>query len=162
MEKFVFNKEYEAICIAERTQSGFRHVCTLLRNGQEIDSTKRTYLNRTWESYDFQSTLSSLVESDQLSIGQHIAFRKLVQSQFQEENKKKIDKEFGAIAMVASLGNIFGKNKKESNDWKTRMIKAGLENKGLIMPEDWNELNEDTKETRLNSLIQHLKGGEAR
>jgi hypothetical protein len=34
------------------------------------------------------------------------------------------------------------------------MLKAGLSNKGLIMPEDWNELSEDEKEKRLNKVIE--------
>ena len=58
--------------------------------------------------------------------------------------------------MVAKLGNILTNNQKEANDWKTRMLKAGLENKGLIMPENWNELSEDEKEKRLNNVINEF------
>ena len=36
------------------------------------------------------------------------------------------------------------------------MIKAGLENKGLIMPDDWDDLSEENKEIRLNGVIKHL------
>lgn len=57
------------------------------------------------------------------------------------------------VAMIAQLGNIFGSNQKESNDWKARMLKAGLENKGLIMPDDWDQLSEDEKATRLDGAI---------
>jgi len=52
---------------------------------------------------------------------------------------------------------MFGKTQKESNDWKARMLKAGLENKGLIMPEDWDTLSENDKEARLNAVINCLK-----
>ncbi len=47
--------------------------------------------------------------------------------------------------MIPKLGEVMTDNKKGSNDWKTRMLKAGLQDKGLIMPEE--------KETRLNGVI---------
>jgi hypothetical protein len=55
--------------------------------------------------------------------------------------------------MVAKLGDVFGQTPKEKNDWKARMIKAGLGGQGLEMPEDWNTLSEETKEVRLNKVI---------
>ena len=73
-----------------------------------------------------------------------------------EETAPEIDNSLKTIAMVAKMGEIFGTNQKEKNDWKVRMIKAGLENKGLIMPEDWNTLSENEKEKRLNRAIEQL------
>jgi len=70
-----------------------------------------------------------------------------------EEDKDEKSSMLKTTAMVMAMGNIFGKNQKEKNDWKTRMLKAGLENKGLIMPEDWDELDEDEKEKRLSRVI---------
>lgn len=62
-----------------------------------------------------------------------------------------------AIGMVAKLGGIFhAGDQKATNDWKTRMLKAGLENKGLIMPDDWETLGEDEKERRLDGAIAQL------
>ena len=60
------------------------------------------------------------------------------------------------VAMVASLGSIFGSNPKEANDWKARMLKAGLEGRGLIMPEDWDTLDESEKTRRLDGAIAQL------
>lgn len=58
------------------------------------------------------------------------------------------------VAMVAKMGDLLGGNtQKEKNDWKLRMIKAGLEGQGLIMPDDWDSLTEDQKEERLNGII---------
>lgn len=71
----------------------------------------------------------------------------------QKEEEEKADSMFKSIGMIAKLGEIMTNNKKESNDWKVRMLKAGLENKGLIMPEDWNTLTEEEKEKRLNGVI---------
>lgn len=56
--------------------------------------------------------------------------------------------------IVAMLGEIFGTTQKEKNDWKARMLKAGLENRGLIMPDDWDTLSEDEKTRRLNKVIE--------
>ena len=75
----------------------------------------------------------------------------------QEEENKKADSMFKSIGMIAALGDIMTKDKKESNDWKLRMLKAGLENKGLIMPEDWETLSEEEKEARLNNVIAMTK-----
>ena len=60
--------------------------------------------------------------------------------------------------MIMAMGNIMGGNQTEKNSWKERMLKAGLQNKGLIMPDDWNELDEATKEIRLNNVMNQMKG----
>jgi hypothetical protein len=58
----------------------------------------------------------------------------------------------GLVGMVARMGAVFCDNQKDQNDWKARMLKAGL-GEGLIMPEDWGALSEDEKERRLNNAI---------
>lgn len=64
----------------------------------------------------------------------------------------------GSIAMVAKLGDVLcAGDKKAANDWKARMLRAGLEGRGLIMPDDWDSLSEDEKERRLNGVIEQLK-----
>lgn len=60
-------------------------------------------------------------------------------------------------AAVAKLGEFFGQTQKEKNDWKARMLKAGLGNSGFEMPADWDELDEETKEARLNAAIDAIK-----
>ena len=63
-----------------------------------------------------------------------------------------------AVAMVAQLGDILhAGNAKASNDWKVRMLKAGLESRGLSMPDDWDSLPEEVKEARLDGAIAQLK-----
>lgn len=62
-----------------------------------------------------------------------------------------------SVAMVAMMGDIFhAGDQKASNDWKARMLKAGLENKGLIMPDNWGELSEEEKQKRLDGAINSL------
>ena len=84
--------------------------------------------------------------------------RKRVQSYV--HSKKRVEnslKPLKTIASVMALGDVLTSNQKESNDWKKRMLKAGLESRGLIMPEDWDTLDEDTKTARLNGAIKFLK-----
>lgn len=60
-------------------------------------------------------------------------------------------------AMVAMMGDIIGgKTLKEKNTWKTRMLKAGLSNRGLDMPEDWESIKESEKKKRLNKALKEL------
>lgn len=69
------------------------------------------------------------------------------------------DDELGlsSIAMVAKMGDIFHPgDAKASNDWKERMLRAGLEGRGLIMPEDWGSLSEEEKTRRLDGAIKNL------
>jgi len=69
----------------------------------------------------------------------------------------KEDNSLRTIAGVAALGSIFCDNQKDANDWKARMIKAGLEGRGLIMPDNWNSLPEDEKTRRLDGAIAELR-----
>lgn len=73
------------------------------------------------------------------------------------EDVEKPDSGLRSIAMVAKLGDLMCPDRKGKNDWKLRMIKAGLEGRGLIMPEDWDTLSEEEKERRLNGAIDQLK-----
>jgi hypothetical protein len=74
-----------------------------------------------------------------------------------EREESEADSHFKTVAMVSQLGEIFGKTEKEKNDWKTRMLKAGLEGRGLQMPEDWETLSEAEKKKRLDAVIGVLK-----
>lgn len=151
---FRINDKMEIQAVSEKTRNGFRHIAKLIVNGQEVDKSTVHYLNRTWESYEYQSVIHDLInKSSYISKNEKEELKK----KFQEESHKKIEGEFKQIGTIANLGEVFGKTTKEKNDWKERMIKAGLGNKGLEMPEDWEKLDEKTKEKRLNLVIKHLK-----
>jgi len=150
MKVFKITKELEVVCTSEKTRSGFRHLATLLRDGNEIQKGKCTYLNRTWESYEFQSVLFNVME-------------KAVKNKLISEEEEKLCKEFidgdhtdwtdfKTTLMIADLGNLFADTQKEKNDWKARMLKAGLPE--LSIPDDWDSLEEDEKEKRLDGVIK--------
>lgn len=48
------------ICKFVNTRNGFKHVCEVYNDAKEqkLFETKKTYLNRTWEAYEFESVLN--------------------------------------------------------------------------------------------------------
>ena len=152
MKLFQINKNIAIVCNWHNTRNGFKHTATLLYDGQERDEVKICYLNRTWERFEFESVLEKLVEET----GSLTDKEKKLASKYIKNYGHEPDPTLKNVAMVASLGEIFGKTKEEKNDWKTRMLKAGLGNRGLIMPDDWDELSEDEKEKRLNGALEQL------
>lgn len=153
METFKINKELEVICAWKKTRNGFKHTATLMRSGREIEEVKICYVNRTWERYTYESVLQKLLgKTKSFLTPSEIA-------QFEEAIKNGGGRDMAhlkSIAIVAELGNIFGRNQTEKNDWKMRMLKAGLGNSGLIVPEDWDTLDEDTKQARVDGAIKML------
>jgi len=153
MKLFKIDKNATIVCKSESTRYGFRHLATLLINGLEQETAKSCYYNRTWESFEFETVIKGLLfKSKYLSKTKERNFLNRISNRTNQENKQR----FNRIANIAKLGEIFSNNQKETNDWKARMIKVGLSDKGLIMPEDWNQLDESTKETRLNAVIGEL------
>ena len=64
MRIFNLNENYNVVCNFESTRNGFRHVAVLHKNGFEIARAKCTYLNRTWESYEFESVLQKIINDN--------------------------------------------------------------------------------------------------
>jgi len=151
MKMFEITPKIKIVCDSAKTRNGFKHVATLLINGEEVEETKCCYLNRTWERYEFQSVLYKIIEK----------------SKFLSDEEKEICNEFAKgdhtdwsafkmVGMIAKMGDVLCTDQEEKNDWKARMVRAGMENKGLVMPDDWNELNEDEKERRLDLVVNTL------
>lgn len=151
MRTFRLSEHENIVCESQPTRSGFRHVAVLLRDGSEIHRTKVCYLNRTWESFEFETVLAKLLEKAGITKEKREAFF------FREQNEshERMNHTFKMTGMVASLGDLFGQTTKEKNDWKSRMLKTGLP--GLDIPEDWSNLDEKEKENRLNKIIEITK-----
>jgi len=148
MKTFKINKNIEVVCEWKKTRMAFKHEATLMKNGREIDSTKICYQNRTWERFEFDGVLEKLAEKT----GEK-AILKFVKNRTSDSGTELLK----TIGSIAKLGDVLcAGNQKAKNDWKTRMLKAGLGNKGLIMPDDWNKLSEKEKERRLNGAVGQL------
>ena len=142
-------------CETYETRYSWGHKAYLIINGSQEGYKKATYYNRTWESYTYQSVLFSLIESVNnklISKEDKAKYQSMIKNDSFSQDKDALK----SVAMVAMMGDIFGKTQKESNDWKARMLKAGLSNKGLIMPEDWESLSENDKQARLDGVIKTL------
>ena len=152
MKTFKLTEEIEAVCDSESTRYGFRHLVTILRNGEEIGNGKCCYYNRTWESYEFQSALYDAVrKTKSLTEEERKACEEFIKS---PDRSKEVLQGLKTVGMVASLGNLFCEGKEEKNKWKERMLKAGLEGKGFTLPDNWDSLTEEQKEDRLDSAIK--------
>lgn len=151
---FRINDKMQIYANAEKTRNGFKHTAVLLVDGVEVDKSTAHYLNRTWESYEYQSVVDNLINKSSYIVPEK---KEEVKKTFAEASHQKIESEFKTIGNVAQLGNLFAETKKEKNEWKLRMIKAGLGNKGFEVPADWDKLDEDEKEKRLDLVIEHLQ-----
>jgi hypothetical protein len=140
---------------SEKTRNGFRHIAEYYRNGGLVESRSVSYLNRTWESYEYETAISMLLDKMIKNKQINPQDKPKIMAITSGKAKADLDSRFGTISAIAQMGEIFGQTKKESNDWKARMIKAGL-GSGISMPEDWDTLSEYEKEKRLNKVIAEL------
>ena len=155
MESFRINENLEAVCEWKKTRVAFKHEATLLRDGREVLTVKICYLNRTWERYTYESVLYKLLEKSKefISGDEGVDFKTAILNGGEREMSA-----LRSVGIVAALGDIFGKNQKESNDWKARMLNAGLGGLGLEMPDDWDTLSETEKTRRLDRTIEQIVG----
>lgn len=156
MKIFKVNRKISIVCESLPTRNAFKHVATLMYQGNEVDSAKICYQSRTWERFEFESVLERIAENSRLSERETKIVKKFIKDYGKTPERDPMQK---TTAMVAMMGEIFGTNQKEKNDWKARMLKAGLEGQGLIMPEDWDTLSEDEKTVRLDGVIKILQEG---
>lgn len=157
MKTFKIGKDIQVVCNAENTRSGFRHLASLVINGNEVDKTKCCYLNRTWEAWEFQSVIESLIgKTNCLTKRQKTsALKKLNGNDGYSGTGCQGEKaQFKTVAGIARLWEIFAGDEKGKNDWKKRILSAGLENSGLQFPENWDQLDEETKRARLDGAIK--------
>jgi hypothetical protein len=151
-KSFKIDDKTEIVAEHSKTRNGFKHTAVLLVDGKEVDKSSASYLNRTWESYEYQSVVDNLIDKTS-----YISKDKkdILKKQFANKSSEQINQQFGHIGAIASLGEIYGKTPKEKNEWKLRMIKAGL-GKGFSVPDDWDSLSEEEKGRRLDVVIKHL------
>lgn len=150
MQSFSITKRISIICDTKNTRNGFKHTATLMIDGFYADQTKVCYLNRTWESYQYETVLRKLItKTKQLNANKKARALRFVKN-YQPGNP------FKSVAMVAKLGDVLCNTEQEKNIWKLRMLKAGLGNSGLIVPEDFGALPEEEKTKRLDGAISAI------
>jgi hypothetical protein len=161
---------------------GFNHFTEVYLNGCCIGKNRCHYINRTWESYTYQSVMTQAVEnliaevkSAILSMERKSTGTTRLKASRKEElfsqsvriaeynllllelHNRSENSGLGVLAGVMAMGDILCNNQQEANDWKLRMMKAGTPTGSLIMPDDWDTLTEEEKAKRLNGCINALK-----
>ena len=149
---FNLDKNISIDCHTYKTRYSWGHKAELLIDGRIVSYKKITYYNRTWEAYTYQTILENIVSScKQLTKDQVKKYLQIIQDQSFSQ-----DRDLGIVGTIAKMGEVLTDNKKDSNEWKKRMLKAGLEKQGLTFPTDWDNLTEEEKEKRLNGAISQL------
>jgi hypothetical protein len=155
MKTFKINKSYQIVCDYQKTRNGFKHIAKLKQTTfyNTISETKVCYLNRTWESFEYETVIEKLLNfnKDLFAKGTITKFLKRQRGEYKKQAKSM----FNSISMVAQMGGLLCSAQKEKNDWKKRMLLAGLP--GLDIPADWDLLSENEKENRLNNVINELQ-----
>lgn len=126
----------------KKTRNGFKHEATLYNQyGQIDDSTKINYLNRTWESYEFESVINKLVEQTGEGTPEVKAFLAKDLTNWAP---------FKQSASLMALAGIMGSDLKQQNDLKLKTLKATMPD--IDIPEDWATLDEPAKADRLKKI----------
>ena len=87
-KKIVNENEFSFVCNAKNTRSGFAHTCELYRGTSFVQKSQCNYLNRTWESYTYQSVMKQTVHCKM----EEVKFE-LVDNYKRENNVKRIKQE---------------------------------------------------------------------
>jgi len=147
---FKINDNYSINCYWDKTRYGFRHIAELKnRYYNTICSAKCCYYNRTWESFEYESVIYSLLnKADIMTKEQVNDYLKLLRA----NNLAEINRQFSFIGALAKLGSIMTEDKKQANDFQKKILTAGLP--GLSFPDDWDNLPEEEKSKRLAKVTE--------
>ena len=159
MTTFRLSRRITVECETYETRYSWGHKAYMTVKGKGEDYAKITYYNRTWESYQFESILEYIVDRSKLLTKRQKTYARKAIRHYQELEHERVNRRFASLGAVMAMGDIIAGDKKGANDWKTRMLKAGLGDKGLIMPEDWETLPENEKQARLDAIIQSFQPG---
>ena len=152
---FTIDDRTQIKCYWIRTRYGFKHEAKMVRDGIECGFAKCCYYNRTWESFEYETVISNLLHKSPLYTDEQ---KRIIMDAFRKGEHEAIGRQFAMIGAIAKMGEILCDDQKAKNDWKERMIRAGL-GEGLIMPDDWGTLSEDEREKRLDCILIHLSKG---
>lgn len=155
MKKINLTPSIFAMCESRSTRNGFCHNCTLFYNDREVSFARVSYLNRTWESYQFQTVIFRAIEKclKDRKLKAYPGRQPFDDAMTAATNYKETGGALHFAALVAKMGDIFGGNASESNEFKKRMLAT---TPGIQFPEDWDSLSEEEKSRRLDGAINNV------
>ena len=153
VDKKIFNisKTERIECYVGKTRNGFKHTAEFFKGNKMIEHRSVSYLNRTWERFEFDTVIEELLEKMKLSETVKARIKKAVED-INMGNRVSMDR---SMLALTALGDVFYKNKAKKNEFKVRMLKA----KGVSFPSDWDSLSESVKEKRLKKVEQEMRRG---
>jgi hypothetical protein len=77
----------------KKTRSGFAHITKLFNEGTLLAEVRCSYLNRTWESYQFQSSMKQAV---------HVAIENEILAEKTERGIKRLTKKLREQIIIES------------------------------------------------------------
>lgn len=149
MKTFKLSKDYTVVCDSKKTRTAFKHTANLVRNNEEIYSTKICYLNRTWERFEYQSILEKVINNC-FEKREKEKYLKVIDGQCGQKDNAQ----FKSVSMVCALGKVLCNTQEEENKWDKRMLGTI---KGIDFPEDFDNLTEKEKKRRLEGAKSILK-----
>ena len=147
-ETFEIGNGYTIECEMKSTRSGTRENAVLLHNGLGIGAGTDFWSNRPWYPFTYANAIRNALQSNKDFTPEQVD---IIFDGLKRKDSEKINSMFKTVGAIAKIGEIMTDNQKDSNDWKARMLKAGIT--GLSIPEDWDELSEDEKTRRLDGVI---------
>lgn len=118
-----------------------------------IDHANRKLLVHGWWSMTTSKHINHVADTYRLVKEDAPLTKQTVHEANDKNHFAETDGMLKSVAMVAAFGAILCPDKKSKNDWQARMLEAGLGNRGLTMPADWDSLSEDEKERRLEKVL---------
>lgn len=112
----VNGKEIEFRCHTTDTRNGFCHTAHYTGWDYDINDTKASYWNRTWERFDYESVLKRAIEKLPESVRQSV-YDQIIDRKAAEEHEK-------AEAFVKSFEGLYNGLNEES---KESLAKSGIE-----------------------------------
>jgi len=146
MDTFKLSNEYVIECEYNSTRSGFRHFATLYKNDHNVMKVKRCYLNRTWESYSFQSVIHDLIDK-YFNESEAKGFKAIADSLGKGESESFIN----SLTMLSKLGDVLSSSEAEANTFKKNILSKLP---GIEFPDDFDNLPEKEKTRRLNGALR--------
>lgn len=155
MKEFEINESITIECKYKNCRDGFSHYATLIYNGNDVETVKVHYINRTWESYEFESVLFKLVEKSKILNETEKQEVKQYIKEYENINRKEVNDTFKGLSMFMKMTDLFNDDIKTKNESKLKMVQATMGN-GLILPDNWETIPEPEKEKRLNNISNML------
>ena len=133
-------------CSYHKTRNGFRHEAVLWVDGSPDPRVKINYINRTWESFKYQSVIHKAILRSRT-----LGDERREQALAWQGPRDNFLSTVGAAAAVLSL---LCEDRDDANRAKASILRAVP---GIEFPSDWDSLSAEEQQRRLDGAIAAMK-----